>query len=47
MATGIQTQSAVSEKFPLAADYSRHMSEHVHPADRAECISAELINGTS
>ena len=47
MAAGIRTQSAVSVGFPLAAAYSRHMFELVHPADRVECISAKLINGTS
>ena len=47
MVTSIRTQSVVSEGFHLAAAYSLHMSEHVHPADRAECLSAELINGPS
>ena len=47
MAAGIRAPSVVSEEFPLTASYSRHMSEYVHPVDRAECISAELINGTS
>ena len=37
----------VSEEFPFTASYSRRMSEHVAPADRAECLSAELMNGAS
>ena len=47
MATVIQAQSVVSEGFHLTSANSCHLSEHVHPADCAECISAELINGTS
>ena len=37
----------MSEEFSFTASYSRRMSEHVDPADRAECLSAELINGAS
>ena len=47
IAAGIRTPSVVSEGFLLASAYSRHMFEHVHPADRAECLSVELINGPS
>ena len=47
MATGIRAQSVVSEGFHLTATYSHHLSQHVHPADCAMCISAELINGPS
>ena len=47
IAAGIRTPSVVSEEFGFTASYSRRMSEHVYPADRAECLSVELINGAS